>query len=339
MPSHRALAMLRGRNEGILDLDLDVAHAEGQPHPAELKVRATFGIAERGRPADKWLTETVRLAWKARLAPALTADLLARLKERADAEAISVFSKNLKDLLLAAPAGPRATMGLDPGFRSGVKVAVVDQTGKVVDTTAIFPHEPRNDWAGSLATLAALCMRHKVDIISVGNGTASRETDKLAAELIAKMPNLKLTKAMVSEAGASVYSASELAARGVPRPRRHRARRRLDRAPPAGSAGRAGQDRAQGHRRRPVPARRGPGAARPVARRGGGELRQRRGRRRQHRLGPAAGARVGPRTRRWPRTSWPSATRTAPSRRAPRSRRCRASGPRRSSRRRASCAS
>ena len=216
MPSHRALAMLRGRNEGILDLDLDVAHEEGKPHPAELKVRAAFGIAERGRPADKWLAETVRLAWKSRLAPSLSADLLARLKERADAEAISVFSKNLKDLLLAAPAGPRATMGLDPGFRTGVKVAVVDQTGKVVDTTAIFPHEPRNDWAGSLAALAALCMRHKVDLISVGNGTASRETDKLVAELIAKMPNLKLTKAMVSEAGASVYSASELAAKEFP---------------------------------------------------------------------------------------------------------------------------
>jgi protein Tex len=216
MPSHRALAMLRGRNEGILDLDLDVANAEGQPHPAELKVRTAFGIAERGRPADKWLSDTVRLAWKSRLAPSLTADLLARLKERADAEAISVFSKNLKDLLLAAPAGPRATMGLDPGFRTGVKVAVVDQTGKVVDTATIYPHEPRNDWAGSLAALAALCMKHKVDLVSVGNGTASRETDKLVAELTAKMPNLKLTKAMVSEAGASVYSASELAAKEFP---------------------------------------------------------------------------------------------------------------------------
>ena len=216
MPSHRALAMLRGRNEGILDLDLDVAHEEGKPHPAELKARAAFGIAERGRPADKWLAETVRLAWKSRLAPSLSADLLARLKERADAEAISVFSKNLKDLLLAAPAGPRATMGLDPGFRTGVKVAVVDQTGKVVDTAVIYPHEPKRDWAGSLAALAALCMRHKVDLVSVGNGTASRETDKLVAELIAKMPNLKLTKAMVSEAGASVYSASELAAKEFP---------------------------------------------------------------------------------------------------------------------------
>src|SRR5581483_7953245 len=215
-PSHRALAMLRGRNEGVLDLDLDVAHEEGKPHPAELKIRTAFGIAERGRPADRWLAETVRIAWKARLAPSLAADLLARLKERADAEAIGVFSKNLKDLLLAAPAGQRATMGLDPGYRTGVKVAVVDGTGKLVDTATIYPHEPRRDWAGALAALAALCMRHKVDLVSVGNGTASRETDKLVAELIARMPNLKLTKVMVSEAGASVYSASELAAKEFP---------------------------------------------------------------------------------------------------------------------------
>src|SRR5262249_8120813 len=154
---------LRGRNEGILDLDLDVAHEEGKPHPAELKVRAAFGIADRGRPADGWLADTVRLAWKSRLAPSLTAPLLARPKERADAEATSVSSKNLKVLLLAAPAGPRATMGLDPGFRTGVKVAVVDTTGKLVDTATIYPHEPRRDWAGSLAALAALCMKHTVD--------------------------------------------------------------------------------------------------------------------------------------------------------------------------------
>ena len=216
MPSHRALAMLRGRNEGVLDLDLDVAHEAEKPHPAELKIRAAFGIAERGRPADKWLAETVRLAWKARLAVSLEGDLLARLKERADAEAISVFSKNLKDLLLAAPAGPRLTMGLDPGLRTGVKVAVVDATGKLVETATIYPHEPRRDWAGALAALAALCMKHKVDLISVGNGTGSRETDKLVAELMAKMPQLELTKVMVSEAGASVYSASELAAKEFP---------------------------------------------------------------------------------------------------------------------------
>ena len=213
LPSHRALALLRGHNEGILSLALDVPHDEAQPHPAEGKIRLAFGIAERGRPADKWLTETVRLAWRSRLAGTLQTDLLARLKERADAQAISVFSANLKDLLLAAPAGARVTMGLDPGFRTGVKVAVVDATGRLAATDTIYPHEPRNDWRGALATLATLCLKHKVQLISVGNGTASRETDKLAAELIAKMPDLKLTKVMVSEAGASVYSASELAAK------------------------------------------------------------------------------------------------------------------------------
>jgi uncharacterized protein len=216
LPSHRALAMLRGRNEGVLGLSLDVVHDATKPHPAAVKIMVAFGIAERGRPADAWLAETARLAWKTKLAPSLESDLLTRLKERADTEAISVFSKNLRDLLLAAPAGPRATMGLDPGFRTGVKVAVVDPTGKLVETATIYPHEPRGDWAGSLAALAALCIRHKVDLVSVGNGTASRETDKLVAELIAKMPQLKLTKVMVSEAGASVYSASELAAKEFP---------------------------------------------------------------------------------------------------------------------------
>lgn len=216
MPSHRALALLRGRNEGILDFDLDV-EAEGQPvHPAELKIRAAFNIADRGRPADKWLGDTVRLAWKAKLAVSLHVDLVSRLKERADAEAISVFSKNLKDLLLAAPAGPRVTMGLDPGIRTGVKVAVVDTTGKLVETATVYPHEPKRDWNGALATLGALCMRHKVELVAIGNGTASRETDKLAAELISKLPDAKLTKIMVSEAGASVYSASELAALEFP---------------------------------------------------------------------------------------------------------------------------
>ncbi len=216
MPSHRVLAILRGHNEGILDLDLDVAHETGKPHPAEARIKSAFGIADRGRPADAWLSETVRHAWKDKLSGSLSSGLLTRLKERADAEAIAVFSANLRDLLLAAPAGPRTTMGLDPGIRTGVKVAVVDQTGKVVATTTIYPHEPKRDWEGSLATLAALCMKHKVDMISVGNGTAGRETDKLVAELMAKMPELKLRKTMVSEAGASVYSASELAAKEFP---------------------------------------------------------------------------------------------------------------------------
>ncbi len=216
LPSHRILALLRGRNEGFLDFDLDVPKVEKQPHPADGKIMAAFNIADRGRAADKWLTDTVRLAWKAKLHGTLSSDLLARLKERADAEAVSVFSKNLKDLLLAAPAGPRATMGLDPGIRTGVKIAVVDATGKVVATDTIYPHEPRRDWQGSMAAIASLCMKHKVELISIGNGTASRETDKLVAEVMQKMPELKLTKVMVSEAGASIYSASELAALEFP---------------------------------------------------------------------------------------------------------------------------
>jgi uncharacterized protein len=216
IPSHRALALLRGRNEGFLDLDLDVEAEPGRPHPAETKIMSAFNIADRGRLADKWLIDTVKLAWKAKLHTSLAADLLVRLKEDADAAAIGVFKSNLKDLLLAAPAGARVTMGLDPGIRTGVKVAVVDQTGKVLGTSTVYPHEPRNDWNGALATLAALCTKHKVDIIAIGNGTASRETDKLAGDLMKKMPDLKLTKVMVSEAGASVYSASEIGAQEFP---------------------------------------------------------------------------------------------------------------------------
>ena len=216
IPSHRALALLRGRNEGFLDLDLDVEAEPGSPHPAETKIMSAFNIADRGRLADKWLIDTVKLAWKAKLHTSLAADLLVRLKEDADAAAIGVFKSNLKDLLLAAPAGARVTMGLDPGIRTGVKVAVVDQTGKVLGTSTVYPHEPRNDWNGALATLAALCTKHKVDIIAIGNGTASRETDKLAGDLMKKMPDLRLTKVMVSEAGASVYSASEIGAQEFP---------------------------------------------------------------------------------------------------------------------------
>lgn len=216
IPSHRALALLRGRNEGFLDLDLDVELAPGQAHPADAKIMTAFNIAERNRAADKWLIETAKLAWKTRLHGSLAADLLARIKEDSDTAAIGVFKTNLKDLLLAAPGGPRVTMGLDPGIRTGVKVAVVDQTGKVLDTATVYPHEPRNDWNGALAALAALSMKHKVDIIAIGNGTASRETDKLAGDLMKKMPDLKLTKVMVSEAGASVYSASEIGAQEFP---------------------------------------------------------------------------------------------------------------------------
>jgi uncharacterized protein len=217
LPSHRALALLRGRNEGILDLTLDLPPAApGTPHPAEGRIRSMLGIIDKGRPADKWLGDGVRLAWRGRIAVSLTIDLMTRLKDRADGEAITVFSRNLKDLLLAAPAGPRATMGLDPGIRTGVKVAVVDATGKVLDTATVYPHEPRRDWQGALATLGALAIKHKVQIIVIGNGTAGRETDKLAADLIEKIPGAKPMKVMVSEAGASVYSASELAAAEFP---------------------------------------------------------------------------------------------------------------------------
>ena len=216
IPSHRALALLRGRNEGFLDLDLDVALEAGRPHPAELKIMSASNIAARGRPADSWLADTAKAAWKTRLHTALTADLLARLKDSADKGAIDIFKSNMKDLLLAAPAGPRVTMGLDPGIRTGVKAAVVDQTGKLLDTATVYPHEPRNDWNGALAALGALCLKHKIDVIAIGNGTAGRETDKLAGELIKKLPASKMTKVMVSEAGASVYSASELAAHEFP---------------------------------------------------------------------------------------------------------------------------
>jgi protein Tex len=216
IPSHRALALLRGRNEDFLDLDLDVEVEPGRMHPAEMKIMSAFNIADRGRPADKWLIDTAKLAWKTRLQTSLASDLVVRLKEDADSAAIGVFKSNLKDLLLAAPAGPRVTMGLDPGIRTGVKVAVVDQTGKLLDTATVYPHEPRNDWNGALAALAGLCLKHKVDVIAIGNGTAGRETDKLAGDLMKKMPDLKLTKVMVSEAGASVYSASELGAQEFP---------------------------------------------------------------------------------------------------------------------------
>ena len=217
LPSHRVLALLRGRNEGVLKLDVDFAEPEvNRPHPAVTAIMAANSIAERGRPADTWLAETARMTWKTKLAGSLESDLLARMKERADTEAIRVFAANLKDLLLAAPAGPRVTMGLDPGIRTGVQVAVVDATGKLTATDTIYPHEPRRDWAGSLISLASLVEKHSVSLIAIGNGTASRETDKLASELMAKMPELKLAKIVVSEAGASVYSASELAAKEFP---------------------------------------------------------------------------------------------------------------------------
>ncbi|GGP19646.1 Tex family protein [Silvimonas iriomotensis] len=222
VPSHRALAVLRGRNEGILTLalplpeELDETAKPAGPGVCELKIARRYGIENLGRPADKWLQDTVRLTWRARIALNLESELINQLREKAEAEAIKVFATNLKDLLLAAPAGPRATMGLDPGLRTGCKVAVVDATGKLLDTATIYPHEPRNQWDQSIAICAALAAKHKVQLIAIGNGTASRETDKLAIELIKKYPELQMTKLVVSEAGASVYSASELAAKEFP---------------------------------------------------------------------------------------------------------------------------
>ena len=218
-PSHRALALLRGRNEGILTLSLKYQPDETpitERSAYELLIARHFAVADQGRAADKWLLDGVRLCWRAKIFLSFELELLGRLKDAADAEAIKVFAGNLHDLLLAAPAGARATMGLDPGIRTGVKVAVVDATGKLLDTATVYPHEPRRDWHGALSTLSALAVRHQVDLIAIGNGTASRETDKLAEELTRALPQLAMTRVVVSEAGASVYSASELAAREFP---------------------------------------------------------------------------------------------------------------------------
>ncbi|GGK26840.1 RNA-binding transcriptional accessory protein [Streptomyces camponoticapitis] len=220
LPSHRMLALFRGEKEEILDLSLepeaDDTAAQPGPSTYESMVARRFGVADRGRPGDKWLADTVRWAWRTRILVHLGIDLRLRLRTAAEDEAVRVFASNLRDLLLAAPAGTRATLGLDPGFRTGVKVAVVDATGKVVGIDTIYPHVPANKWDESLARLARLCAEHSVDLIAIGNGTASRETDKLAGELIAKHPELKLTKVMVSEAGASVYSASAFASQELP---------------------------------------------------------------------------------------------------------------------------
>ncbi|MBU1689851.1 MAG: RNA-binding transcriptional accessory protein, partial [Gammaproteobacteria bacterium] len=229
IPSHRALAQLRGRNEGFLQLALvleEDEQAQGRiapPNRCEQMIARRFLVknptsqaGEDARPADKWLSETVRWAWRVKIFLRLDLELTSRLREAAEAEAIRVFARNLHDLLLAAPAGPRTTIGLDPGLRSGVKVAVVDTTGKLVDYATIYPHEPRREWDKSVAVIAALATKHRAELISIGNGTASRETDKLASEVIKRYPELKLQKLVVSEAGASVYSASELAAREFP---------------------------------------------------------------------------------------------------------------------------
>jgi uncharacterized protein len=219
LPSHRILAMFRGEKEEILDLQMLPEPLSATPaafSPYELKIMQRFAIAERGRPGDRWLTETARWAWRTKILIHLNIDLRMRLWTAAEQEAIRVFASNLRDLLLAAPAGARVTMGLDPGFRSGVKVAVVDATGKVVATTTIYPHEPARRWDEALAALGKLAQLHRVELIAIGNGTASRETDKLAVDLVKLLPDLKMSKIVVSEAGASVYSASAFASEELP---------------------------------------------------------------------------------------------------------------------------
>jgi protein Tex len=224
VPPHRALALFRGRKEEILRVSLKLpediaAEAVAGTAPfnsCEAKIAARFGIADRKQAADAWLLQTARWTWQVKLSWQMESELLAELRQRAEEEAIRVFANNLHDLLLAAPAGPRVTMGLDPGLRTGVKLAIVDRTGKLLETATVYPHVPRNDWNGTLKALSMLAKQHAVDLISIGNGTASRETDKLAGELMKLHPELKLTKVVVSEAGASVYSASELAANEFP---------------------------------------------------------------------------------------------------------------------------
>lgn len=219
LPSHRILAMFRGEKEEILDLQIQ-AEAEvqpaGVPGAYELKIMKRFGIADLKRAGDRWLIDTVRWAWRTKIQVHLNIDLRMRLWNAAETEAVRVFASNLRDLLLAAPAGTRATMGLDPGYRTGVKVAVTDATGKVVDTAVIYPHEPQRQWNEALAILGKLAIKHRVELIAIGNGTASRETDKLAGELVKGLTELKMSKIVVSEAGASVYSASAFASEELP---------------------------------------------------------------------------------------------------------------------------
>ena len=218
VPSHRALALFRGRNAGVLFVKLGLGEEQDamSPHPCEIMIARHVGVENKGRAADKWLSDVCRWCWRVKVQPHIETELLTQLRESAEAEAIKIFGRNLHDLLLAAPAGPKAVMGVDPGIRTGCKIAVVDHTGKLLETATIYPHEPRRDWNGSLATMARLAKQHNVALVSIGNGTASRETDKLVQDLMRNMPELKLTKIVVSEAGASVYSASELAAKEFP---------------------------------------------------------------------------------------------------------------------------
>ncbi|HEX5514810.1 MAG TPA: Tex family protein [Gammaproteobacteria bacterium] len=217
IPSHRALALFRGRKEKVLRLKLDLAQDTPlDSNPCIGMIAAHFGIQNQGRPADAWLWDLCRYTWQVKLLTRLETDLFMQLREAAEVEAIKVFAHNLHDLLLAAPAGPKTVMGVDPGIRTGCKVAVVDATGKLLITGTIYPHEPRRDWEGSIKTLAAVCKQHGVELIAIGNGTASRETERLVVEMLSRHPEIKAQKIVVSEAGASVYSASALAAKEFP---------------------------------------------------------------------------------------------------------------------------
>lgn len=218
VPSHRALAIFRGRSEGVLipSIVLDPAQEDDRPDYGERKLARHWGIKNQGRPADTWLTEVARAAWKEKLHPHLETALMVGLREKAEEEAIKVFADNLKDLLLAAPAGPKVIIGLDPGLRTGVKVAVVDITGRLLEHTTVFPHQPQKQYAQALEAIVHLCKKHQAELISIGNGTASRETDRFAADVLKACAGQRLSKLVVSEAGASVYSASELAAKEFP---------------------------------------------------------------------------------------------------------------------------
>ncbi|MGO1500260.1 MAG: Tex family protein [Marinobacter sp.] len=219
VPSHRALAILRGRNEGVLSYALVVGDADAdrrQPHPAEQRIAARWHIRDNGRAADKWLSEVVRWTWRVKLSTQIETDLMAQVREAAETEAINVFAANLKDLLLLAPAGPRATLGLDPGLRTGVKVAIIDDTGQVAGHGTIFPHAPQKQWDRSIEQLAVWCREYRIELVAIGNGTASRETEKLVGELSKRYPELKLARIIVSESGASIYSASEFASKELP---------------------------------------------------------------------------------------------------------------------------
>ena len=291
MPSHRILAMFRGEKEGVLDLNFepeDPAQAPASgPSLYEARIARKFNIADKGRAADKWLNDTVRWAWRTRIQGHLSVDLRMRLWQAAEEEAVRVFAGNLRDLLLAAPAGTRATMGLDPGFRTGVKVAVVDATGKVAETATIYPHEPRRMWAESLAILGRLCIQHKVELIAIGNGTASRETEKLAKDLISQRPEPQAHFDCGFGSGrVGLFGPLRVGIARTARYGCHPARRGINRAALARSIGGTGESRSEIHRCWSIPARRGANPIGPFSRRGSRGLRQcgRRGRSRPHSL-------------------------------------------------------